>query len=323
MESILVHRRFSRNILLRMLILGAISLGIIFWKLEFINEVYFRGQLTATGLIINGAILALFLTGLLRIGLILISYDREERAIEQFMNNLRDKVDPLYEIDEKRIIAHRYRTLDRLHRANTPINHNALATTLVASESTRNSLPKFVNNTLILAGVFGTIVALSIALLGASDMLESSINVGGMGLIIHGMSTALSTTITAIVCYIFFGYFYMNLTDVQTNMVSSVEQITSTHLMPRFQIQTESVLFEFSGLIRSLQSLISKMEASQVSFGSLAQEMQHSQANILHLEQSVRESIDSIHESRIETISDEMEDIKKLLRAGFRLTEEL
>ena len=323
LESIQIRRHFSRNILLRMIVLGAISAGLLYWKLDFINEMYFRDQLTPTGLIVNGAILTLFILGIFRIIGILSSYSLEERALLQFMNNLQDKVDPLYEVAEKRIIARRYKTLETLHKANTPINHNALATTLVASESTRNSLPKFINNTLILTGVFGTIVSLSIAMIGASDLLASSINVNGMGLIIHGMSTALSTTITAIVCYIYFGYFYMKLTDVQTNLVSGVEQITATHLMPRFQIQTESVLFEFSGLIRSLQSLIGKMEASQSSFQSLAHEMQNSQSNIEALEQCISTSVNKVYEERIQPITQEMEDIKKLLRDGFRLHEDL
>ena len=305
-----------------MLLLAVVAVAIIYWKLDFIMDVYFRDQLTATGFIINGSIVALFVLGLLRIIIILFSYSGEERALRQFMQNLKDKVDPLYEVAERRIIAHRYRTLARLHKANTPINHNALATTLVAAESTRNSLPKFINNTLILTGVFGTIVSLSIALIGASDLLASAVKVDGMGLVIHGMSTALSTTITAIICYIFFGYFYMKLTDVQTNLVSGVEQVTATHLIPRFQIQTESVLFEFSGLIRSLQSLVSKIEGSQSSFQTLAQAMQSSQGQIEALEQAINSRMEKMSENRLEPISEEMEDIKRLLRAGFRLTDD-
>jgi hypothetical protein len=306
-----------------MLVLGAIVAGLIYWKLDFINDIYFRDQLTPTGLIVNGAIIGLFLLGLLRIIGILFSYSLEERALIQFMRNLRDKVDPIYEIAENRMITRRYRNLEVLSNANTPINHNALATTLVASESTRNSLPKFINNTLILTGVFGTIVSLSIALIGASDLLTAAVNVDGMGLIIHGMSTALSTTITAIVCYIYFGYFYMKLTDVQTNLISGIEQVTATYLMPRFQIQTESVLFEFSGLIRSLQSLISKMEASQSSFQNLANEMQSSQGNIESLEQCISNAVNKVYDDRIQPVTQEMEDIKKLLRDGFRLHEDL
>lgn len=323
MESILIRRHFSRNILFRMLLLAIVAAAIIYWKLDFIIDVYFRDQLTATGFIINGSIVALFVLGLLRIITILFSYSAEERALNQFMQNLKDKVDPLYEVAGQRIIAHRYRTLARLHKANTPINHNALATTLVAAESTRNSLPKFINNTLILTGVFGTIVSLSIALIGASDLLASAVKVDGMGLVIHGMSTALSTTITAIVCYIFFGYFYMKLTDVQTNLVSGVEQITATHLIPRFQIQTESVLYEFSGLIRSLQSLVSKIEGSQDSFQALAEEMKSSQGQMEVLEQAINSRMEKLSENRLEPISDEMEDIKRLLRAGFRLSDDL
>lgn len=323
MESIQIRRYFSRNILFRMLVLGIIAAGLLYWKLDFIHDIYFRDQLTPTGLIINGAIVGLFILGLLRIIGILLSYSLEERALIQFMRNLRDKVDPIYEIAENRMIARRYRNLEFLSNANTPINHNALATTLVASESTRNSLPKFINNTLILTGVFGTIVSLSIALIGASDLLASAVNVNGMGLIIHGMSTALSTTITAIVCYIYFGYFYMKLTDVQTNLISGIEQVTATHLMPRFQIQTESILFEFSGLIRSLQSLISKMEASQSSFQNLANEMQNSQGNIESLEQCINNAVNKVYDDRIQPVTQEMEDIKKLLRDGFRLHEDL
>lgn len=321
MESIQFRNNLSRKILLRMIIIAAVSAAILVWKLDFINSVYFRDQLTATGLIINGSILALFVLGLVKIIWILFTYGKEERAVRRFVENLEDNVSPLIDISENTIIARRFRTMEHLHQANTPVNHNALASTLVAAESTRNSFPKFITNILILTGVFGTIVSLSIALIGASDLLASAVDVNGMGLVVHGMSTALSTTITAIVCYIYFGYFYLKLTDVQTNLVSGVEQVTNNYLLPRFQVQTESILYEFTGLIRSLQGLVNQMEGSQQSYNQLADEMKKSQEAFEDLENRIGASLVEIYKTKIQPVADDMNDIKKLLKIGFRLPE--
>ncbi len=87
--------------------------------------------------------------------------------------------------------------------------------------------------------MFGTIVSLSIALLGASDVIRATTEMGGLDMIIHGMSTALSTTMTAIFTYLFFGYFYLRLMDAQTHVVSRIESATSRQLLPRFQIEPE------------------------------------------------------------------------------------
>ncbi|MET0104554.1 MAG: hypothetical protein ABW072_05320 [Sedimenticola sp.] len=321
MESIQFRSNLSRKVLLRMIIIAALSAALLVWKLDFINDVYFRDQLTATGLIINGSILALFVLGIVKIIWILLAYGKEERNMKRFVENLEDNANPLTDVNEKSIISHRFRTMETLHQSNTPVNHNALASTLVASESTRNSFPKFINNILILTGVFGTIVSLSIALIGASDLLASAVNVDGMGLVVHGMSTALSTTITAIVCYIYFGYFYLKLTDVQTNLVSAVEQVTNNYLLPRFQVQTESILYEFTGLIRSLQGLVNQMEGSQESYNQLADEMKKSQQAFEDLENRIGSALVEIYKTKIQPVADDMNDIKKLLKIGFRLPE--
>jgi hypothetical protein len=308
LDSIFLRRHFSRNILMRMIVLAVLAAGLLAWKIDFINEVYFRDQLTATGWLINGAIVALFLLGILKVIATLLVYSREESAVIRFAANMDKRPnDPLKGVSERTLIARRFRTMERLHRSNTPINQGALASTLVAAESTRNSFPKFINNILILTGVFGTIVALSIALLGASDLLESNVDVGGMGMVIHGMSTALSTTITAIVCYVFFGYFYLKLTDVQTNLVTAIEQVSTTHLVPRFQVQTDSVLYEFTGLIRSLQGLVNQMEQSQHTFEQV--------------EKRLVNTLDT-YRDRIQGVSDDLGSIKVLLKHGFRLPED-
>jgi hypothetical protein len=291
-----------------MLLLFAVIAVLIVWKYEFINEVYFRNQLTSTGLIINGTIVGLFTIGILRMITIFLHYMMEENALVKFLRNLREgEHDPLVRIHKNAIIANRYRTMLGLHKANCPISHGSLASTLIANESTRNSLPKFINNILILTGVFGTIVSLSIALIGASDQLATSINVDGMGMVVHGMSTALSTTITAIICFIFFGYFHLKLGDVQTNLISAVEQITVNELIPRFQVQTDSALYEFTGLVRSLQELVNQMEQSQQIFKTV--------------EQRILETLQD-HEERNEALHSDMAEIKHVLKRGFRLHED-
>jgi hypothetical protein len=308
MDSLLIQRHFSRNMLLRLLIFSLIAAGLMYWNRAFIDGVYFQNQLTNTGYVINGVIAALFLLGLLNIIQALFHYADEEQALCRFVDNLEgpEAESPLHEVAATSLISHRYRLMLKLFEARAPINHSALASTLVAAQSSRYSTPRYINNILILTGVFGTIVALSLSLLGASDMLENSVNVDGMGIIIHGMSTALSTTITAIVCYVFFGYFNMKLSDVQTNLISGIEQITSHYLMPQFQVKTENVLYEFTGLIRSLQGLVDQMEDSQEGLAAL-------EAKMMGL---VEEQAG--HPERLLV---EMRSLKHILAEGFRLSE--
>ena len=309
MESINLRRHYSRNTLFRLILIALIAGGLVVWKFELINTVYFKDQLTQMGLVINGAIIVLFLLGLLRTIGILFSYMREETALAHFVRNLdkRQDADPVKGVNASSLIARRYQSMRRLHEARTPINQNALAATLVASESTRNGLPRFIHNILILTGVFGTIVSLSMALVGASDVLENAISATGMGMVIHGMSTALSTTITAIVCYVFFGYFYQRMTDAQTNLISGIEQVTTTYLMPRFQVQTDNVLYEFTGLIRSLQGLVDQMHKSQLGFEATQDQL----ADTLEL-----------YRNKVEDLDDRLVTIVRQLRAGFRLRDD-
>lgn len=309
MESISLRRHYSRNTIFLMIVIGILIAAIISWKSDLIAAVYLKNQMTSVGFVVNGAIVALFAVGILRMVFTFLGYMREEAAIVKFVNNLESRPDqtPLKNISESSLMVKRYNVMRVLHDARSPINQNALASTLVASESTRNSLPKFINNILILGGVFGTIISLSIALMGASDVLEDAVNTGGMGMVIHGMSTALSTTITAIICYLYFGYFYLRLMDAQTNIVSAVEQVTTTHLMPKFQVQTDSVLYEFTGLIRSLQGLVAQMESTQESF--------------VTMENDISETL-NVYREKIEGMDKYMDTVIHYLRLGFRLRDD-
>lgn len=309
METINLRRHYSRNTLLRMIILAVLTAVLVIWKFDLVNSVYFEHQLTKVGLVINGAILVLFALGLLRATGILLVYMREEGALARFVRNVekRPDVDPLKGVSASSIIARRYATLRRLHEARTPINQNALASTLVASESTRNGLPRFINNILILSGVFGTIVSLSIALLGASNLLQNSDDATSIGLVVHGMSTALSTTITAIVCYLLFGYFFLKLADVQTQLISGVEEISTLHLIPRFETRPESIVSEVADLVYALREVTENMQA--------AQRDQHK------LEEQVHELVEG-QAYYLANIAGRLSSMRKLLRDGFRLPDD-
>jgi hypothetical protein len=305
LDIIQYRRRYSSSVLFQMLLLGAIAIALILWQFGNIQEIYLNHSLSAIGIIINSAIVILFLLGVLRIMASLIGYAREERALGRFIRNMQEEPqNPLHEVPASSMISRRYITMQRLYESRTPINHGALASALLAQESTRVNLPRFINNILILLGVFGTIISLSIALLGASDMLENSIESGGMGMVIHGMSTALSTTMTAIACYLYFGYFYLKLTNVQTNLMSGIEQTTTAYLAPKFQVTNDNVIYEFTGLLRMLQQLVRKMEASHNQFMSMEEAM--AQAAVSFRKQT-------------EAMPQDLSEVKEILRDGFRL----
>ncbi len=308
MDNINFRCHYSRNTLLHMFVLIVAAAGLAYWKWDLLNAIYFKDQRTELGWVINGTIVVLFLVGMFRMALNLVGYAREEATLTRFVRNLHKHPEGVLRgVPERSLIAQRYRTLFELHETHTPINQSMLASTLMATESTRSSLARFVNNILILTGVFGTIVSLSIALIGASDILENAVSASGMGMVIHGMSTALSTTITAIVCYVFFGYFHLRLNDAQTNLVSAIEQVTTSCLMPRFQIETDTVLYEFTGLIRSLQSLVAEMANSQKAF----QETEQQIVEVL-----------SHYRGKVDDLENYMTDILRILRIGFRLRDD-
>ncbi len=267
---------------------------------------YFENQLTNTGITINSAIMLLLVVGLGNVFYHLLRYRKEEAAIAGFVNNIEAlKPDMMDGLAADSIVARRHSTMRSIQNAHGEINHGALAAMLNADEATRFGLIRFINNILILTGVFGTIVSLSIALLGASDLIDSAdASLGGMGLVVHGMSTALSTTITAIVAYVVFGYFYTRLNDVQTHFLSGVEQLTSVYMLPQYVKTNDEIVHKMSDLIKSVVNAADKLKVTQDTYYEAA----------VGLQQTI-----SANQQQIEKLGDEMESIKHILREGFRL----
>jgi len=291
--------------LLQLLAGIAIVLVLVFINYDFLHEFYIDNQETLAGPIINGFILLLFFTGLIRIIHGYGFYSREEAAIKRFRKNLRrDIEEPDEGIPGNTLIAARYQRIQELNRARSVVDQNALAATLVAQQSLKSSYPHFINNTLILAGVFGTIISLSISLVGANEMISSGGSITGMTTVIHGMSTALSTTMTAIFCYVFFHFFYSKLTDIQTSILSNIEEITQGLLDTQSSVTEADVLRSTDTILQQLQLLITEMKTTQEENTASARQL----ANIIKFSQQTSGSINH-HMDRLEVI----------LRDGFRL----
>jgi hypothetical protein len=273
---------------------------------EFLINLYIKNQATNTGYIVNGSILALFIIGVSRLIVLLLRYSTEENALTRFIRNMQNDASlPTERISKRSLIYNRYIAVLEISKHNVAVNHSALASTLRATESTRLSLPRFISNILILTGVFGTIISLSIALMGASDIIDSADGISGMSIVIHGMSTALSTTATAIICYLFFGYFYMKLIDVQTELLSGIEQATTLYIMPRFTYQTDSMLHEVGNLVKALHEAASMMSRTQVDYTEAGRNLN---------------KLTAIYADRLTRLSEDIDEIKSLLRDGFRLS---
>jgi hypothetical protein len=298
--------RLSHRILLQLVVAIVVVALAIAFNAEFLKHFYLENQQTNTGIILNSIIAGIFIFGMLNLLFLLIRYQREETSIIGFVENVEAiRKDPSEGLNAHSLIAKRYSTMKSINSAHGEINHNALAAMLTADESTRLGVVRFINNILILTGVFGTIVSLSIALIGASDLIDTAASgLEGMGLVIHGMSTALSTTITAIVSYVLFGYFYMRVRDVQVHLISGIEHLTSVYLIPKFVKRGEDIVNQMAGLIKGIIRATEKMSETQEIYLSSATTLQ----------QSIEAS-----KSQMDQLSNDITIIKKLLREGFRL----
>lgn len=289
-----------------MLIVLAVIAAVAVWQYEYLADLYVRNQITHVGWYVNGAIVVLFLTGLAQLIRLFLMYDREELALELFSEALlAEDVDAqLEELPENTIIGERYRTIFDFFSARTEINHNALASTLLAKETSRTSFAKFVNNILILTGVFGTIISLTVALLGASTAISDAGSMRGIDIVIHGMSTALSTTMTAILAYFLFGYFYLKLLDTQSYILGRVEHVTATVLIPQYQAATRPPEQNLSEMLTGTVETIAKFDT----FIRQIQEISSKQHQMF---------------TKFENLTDQnmelLKDIRGILRAGFRL----
>ena len=300
------HQLTSKSVLLQLcVVLLALAL-LLYWQRAFFLELYLGHNQSRIGLGINIAIAVLFVLGMIRVCTLLIFYQREFDNTEQFYENLNNNREITYAVDPSSLVLMRYQAFEESRILKSLLNHSALASVSVAEESSRLGFPKFVNNVLILTGVFGTIVSLSIALLGASSMIGSTTEIGGLGTVIQGMSSALSTTMTAIVAFFIFSYFFQCLGDVQTNCISRLEYVTTTRIVPMFHVEPDAMIKDYSDLIVSMATVVEDMKVQQQLYFEAG-------VNIENRIGMLAEQINRTHDGFTQIID--------LLKEGFRLSE--
>jgi hypothetical protein len=296
----------------------AVSLSLlaclIIWKIDFIRKVYFTTDQTMIGYIINGAIIILFISGIIKLGIAFLHYAFEEDQIRLFIASKHTRG----EVAENSIITRRYDKIKLFYEKQIPINHGVMSSIMLAEESLYQSFPKFVNNILILLGVFGTIISLILALAGASDILVNSIAGNGMWQIIHGMNTALTTTATAIICFFFFTFFYHKLTDIQTHVFSRVEDAVMAYIVPEFSFDIQSINQKTDRLVNELGHTVTSFKNSSEFIEETLAGLDRYHSRQLEIMETISEKIEEQDQKSALLVS-KFDEIIEVLNQGFRL----
>lgn len=253
----------SRQILTQMIIVLAaaviVAVLVFLWKIDAVSAVLFGDP---RPLILNGVILILFGLGVWQLFKGVRHYQRQEAQITEFVARRAEGYPTeqvLAEFNEPSLLVERHSTIKELFEGGGPVDHGAISAIMLAGESLNLSFPRFVNNVLILTGVFGTVSSLIFALVGASEVLQTAVPGSGMGLLLLGMNTALTTTATAIVCYFFFTYFFHRFTDLQTWVISRLERASLMYMVPDFAYEAETVNHQTKLLVEDVRQLVSEM----------------------------------------------------------------
>lgn len=315
----------------------AILASICFWQRDILYQIYVANQVNAVGMVVNAGIFFLFIGGLIQLASRFFEYHAQEQDIWLFEDNVRLGKDALMGIRNDSMVATRYNILNRSDADGVQIDQSALAATLLAEQSSRNSFLKFVHNVLILTGVFGTIISLSLSLIGASELLQIDSTVGNvversaaqessLGVMIYGMSTALSTTLTAIVAYLFFGYFFIKLTDIQTYLVSKLEQVTAIIMVPQFnsnKVPNHQLVGDLS-LLNELDASTKQHQDATMKLNTTVEELSRLISNI-ETDQQLSEHLVTlqkfiqINSHHVEQNSERLDKVIDLLQEGFRI----
>lgn len=244
--------------------LGALLLlaGLLAGAAPLLGELYFGPLSTDIGLAVNAAIAVLFLASLARMLGLLRRYLREERAVAEFQAQLDFGLSDagLAPIEDS-LVARRHRLLQA--RGAGPVDQPALAGLLWQQEQARLGLVRLVHSLLILLGVFGTVAALSLSLVGAAELFTAPQSVDGITVVVRGMATALSTTMTAIAAYLVLAFVFSRLSVSQAHVCQQIETLTLQRLLPLAARVSGDLAADLGRLVDALQAAAQNLAAAQ------------------------------------------------------------
>jgi hypothetical protein len=123
-----------------------------------------------------------------------------------------------------------------------------------------------------------------------------------MGMVIGGMSSALSTTMTAIVCFIIYVYFYLRLNASRIQLLSGIEDATTLYMLPKINHSEESLIRHVADLTIALNKSAEHIAQVEDKFIVVADRLQQA---VVDLQNSVSQT--------------GMNEVTQLIREGFRL----
>lgn len=303
-----VQRHCYTTLILIAGLLGIALLGAAWFWQPLIN--FFKtGQSTPLGIdigiLLNGFTLFLFFLGLLRMSWLVLDFAQEQGVVRRFVKRAQEGTDnPAYELPRAALMVDRYDMVQTIARQHAVPDQSALAASLQSKLATEFTLIRFIHNILILTGVFGTVVSLSLALVGAAQLFSHPEDTAPMGAIINSMSTALSTTVTAIICYTLYSYLHLRIQDIRTELQSNIEDVTMVYLLPRFKVGEAAIIQHVGALaieLRQAAELITRV-----------------QDRFLQAGERLQVAVDDLHHG-VQNSSYTIQDIRETLREGFRL----
>ncbi len=279
--------------------------ALLLWQADVLTEIYWGAMATRLGMIVNGIIAAMFLVALARSFYLLFAYFRENRSTDQFEEQLDfGLTEAGIENLSGSLIVQRYRVLQQSRSELERPQQAILSAILLNQEVARLGLVRLIQSLLILLGVFGTVASLSLALVGATDLLSLPQGGGGITMVVRGMATALSTTMTAIAAYLALALIFSRLVASQSSVCQRIELLTLRRIMP-------SLTQEGGNLTQTLALRLKDLHGVATALAEVQDRLTP------HLDATRHDWREQTERSR--QVLEALREVNQTLRAGFRL----